>query len=399
MKRTIKILALAVAIAAFAAPALAQSKECNDENKAAWYKTFYENFKGTAEQQKTAVDAANTYIAACPADPADKQREYMQKFVDKWNALQDKAKLGKDFQEAVNRKNNSDILRLGNQVIASNPDNVAVIYILMASTGLNDANLLSQSADAAKKAIELIEAGKTFEPAYKTKDQALAAMNYIIAKSLAKSDPDTAITYFVKAAKYDSDLKKNPLLYNDLATAYGEGPVAKFSKDYQALAAAGKSVDSPEAKLVVANLNQALDRQIDAFARAAAASTTPADKKAFMDVLAAVYKDRNKKDPAESELNSLVASALSKPVPEPPTPITTLPATSGASTPATSGTNGGTNNATNNGTGKPAANNTTTNTGVKTGTANNTGMQGGSAKPAASPAPMNKRPRLNHRRG
>ena len=385
MKRTIKILALAVAALAFAAPAFAQSKECNDENKGAWYKTFYDNFKGTAEQQKTAVDAANTYIAACPADPADKQREYMQKFVDKWNKLQDTAKLGNDFDEAVKRKNNSDILRLGNQVVASNPNNVAVIYILMASTGLNDANLLSQSADAAKKAIELIEAGKTFEPAYKTKDQALAAMNYIIAKSVAKSDPNTAITYFVKAAKYDSDLKKNPVLYNELATAYGEGPVDKFAKEYKALADAGKSVDSPEAKLAVANLNQALDRQIDAFARAAAVSTSDADKKAFMDVLAAVYKDRNHKDAPANELNTLVASALSKPIPEPPTPITTLPAASSA-TPATSGSTSNGNSTANNG-------NTAGNGAAKTGTANNTSMQGGSAKPASSPTPMNKRPR------
>ncbi len=120
-------------------------------------------------------------------------------------------------------------------------------------------------------------------------------MNYLIAKSTMKTSPTDAIPYFIKAAKYQSDLQKSPVVYNELATAYGEGPVDKYAKEYKALADAGKSVDSPEIKLVVANMNQALDRQIDAFARAAAASS-PADKKAFMDVLAAVYKDRNKKD-------------------------------------------------------------------------------------------------------
>ena len=93
MKRTIKIMALALAIAAFAAPALAQSKECNDENKAAWYKTFYDNFRGTAEQQKTAVDAAKTYIAACPDDPNDKQRPYMVNWVGKYDIAARKAEL------------------------------------------------------------------------------------------------------------------------------------------------------------------------------------------------------------------------------------------------------------------------------------------------------------------
>ena len=245
------------------------------------------------------------------------------------------------------------------------------MIVALGIAGVSDPNLLPESVQYAKKSIELIEAGKSIAP-FTSKDQVLARLNYILAKN-AKSDPNTAITYLVKAAKYDSDLKKNPLLYNDLATAYGEGPVAKFAKDYQALAEAGKSVDSPEAKLAVANLNQALDRQIDAFARAAAVSTTPADKKAFMDVLAAVYKDRTKKDPAESELNALVASALSKPVPDPPTPITSLPASS-TSTPTTTGGANGTNGGTNNGTGKPATNNaTTTNGAAKTGTATNSG--------------------------
>ena len=386
MKLTIKIMALAIAIAAFAVPALAQADQCTDDSKAAWYKTFLDNYKGDETKQKVAYDAAKKYIGSCPSD---QYADYMQKkFVEPWEKLHQNLDVAKQFQDAVNKKNNSQTVTLGKQIVATNPDN-AVVYILMASTGLSDANLLSESSQYAKKAIELIEAGKPFEPTYKTKDQALAAMNYIIAKSVAKSDPNTAITYFVKAAKYDSDLKKNPVLYNELATAYGEGPVAKFAKDYQALAEAGKSVDSPEAKLVVANLNQALDRQIDAFARAAAVSTTPADKKAFMDVLAAVYKDRNKKDPAEAELNSLVASALSKPVPEPPTPITTLPATPATSTPATNG-GSGTSGGTNNGTGT-AMNGNAAGNGAKPATSNS--MTGGSAKPASSPTPMNKKPR------
>jgi len=379
MKRTIKILALAVAALAFAAPTFAQSKECNDENKGAWYKTFYDNFKGDANQQKTAVDAANTYIAACPADPADKQREYMQKFVDKWNALQDKAKIAKDFDDAVKGKKYADQIRLGKQLLATDADNPG-ITIILGSAGLGDPNVLSDSSQYAKKSIELIEAGKPFAP-FTSKDQALAYLNYVLAKN-AKSDPNTAINYLVKAAKYDSDLKKNPLLYNELAAAYGAGPVAKFADDYKPFV--GKP-ETTESKLVLANLNQAIDRQVDAFARAAALSTNPADKKAVMDVLAEILKSRNQSD---AEVNTLVANVLSKPLPDPPTPITTLPATQGSSTPATSGSGGS-------GNGNSTANNGNSagNGAAKTGTANNTTMQGGSAKPASSPTPMNKRPR------
>jgi hypothetical protein len=184
------------------------------------------------------------------------------------------------------------------------------------------------------------------------------------------------------------------VIYNELAAAYGEGPVAKFAKDYAAIAAAGKSVDDPETKLVVANLNQALDRQIDAFARAAAASTSPADKKAFMDVLAAVYKDRNKKDPAEAELNTLVASALSKPLPDAPTPITNLPTSSaggsGAVPPASTSPTGSA-------VGNPAPGNSGSGTAnPATKPAPSTGAPTTPAKPAPSPTP---KPRRNHRRG
>src|SRR3954470_20074034 len=82
MKRTIKLLALAAVVAVFAVPALAQSKECNDENKGAWYKTFYDNFKGDAAAQKVAYDAAKKYIDTCPDDANDAQRKYMKKFMD-----------------------------------------------------------------------------------------------------------------------------------------------------------------------------------------------------------------------------------------------------------------------------------------------------------------------------
>src|SRR6185369_16134117 len=116
----------------------------------------------------------------------------------------------------------------------------------------------------ARKAIDLINAGKPFAP-YTSKDQALAYLTYVLAKNTAKTDPNGAIPLFVKVAHYESDLKKIPQLYNELGGAYGQGPVDKFATEYKALADAGKSVDSPEAKLVVANLNQALDRQIDAF--------------------------------------------------------------------------------------------------------------------------------------
>jgi hypothetical protein len=345
MKRTIKCLALAAALTVFAVPALAQKQECTDENKTKWYQTFLDNRKGDEAKQKIAYDAAKMYLDNCPADPNDAQAKYMkEKFVDPYEAIQKQSGIAKQFEAAIASKNYPEQIKIGKQILQGDPEN-APVNIVMGVAGLYDANVLVDSAAAAKKAISLIEAGKPFAP-IGSKDQALGYLNWVVAKSMAKSDPNNAITYFVKAARYEGDPKKNPVLYNELAAAYGEGPVAKLTADYQAFV--GKP-ESNESKLVKANLNQAIDRQIDAFARAAALATA-ADKAAIMEVLTGLYKDRM----ANTEgLNDLVAHVLEKPVPDLPTPITTLPAAT-TSTPATNGaTNGSTN-----GSSTPAASST-----------------------------------------
>ncbi|MGZ5434699.1 MAG: hypothetical protein ACXWID_05885 [Pyrinomonadaceae bacterium] len=392
MKFINRATALAVMLALSAVSAWAQAKECTDDFKTATYSKWYDNRK---DKQDVAYEAAKEYLSVCTTE--DQYSTALKKFVADYEKNQSNQKLATDFDAAVKAKNYAEQNRLGKQLVAmpSYADN-AVIYLLMAGAGLGDPNLLSESAQAAKKAIELVEAGKTFDKSgYQTKDQALAAMNYLIAKSTMKTSPTDAIPFYIKAAKYHSDLQKSPLVYNELATAYGEGPVAKYAKDYQALVQAQKSVDSPEAKLVIANLNQALDRQIDAFARAAAASTAPADKEAFKKVLADVYKDRNKKDAAQAELDTLVASALSKPLPDPPTPITTLPTPAG---PAPVGTGaaptGGTPSSAGAGTNGAASATSSTTKPAPTGTAAPTTAP---AKPTATPKPKPRR--ANHRRG
>jgi hypothetical protein len=379
MKLTIKILTLAAIAAVFATPALAQAKECNDENKAAWYNTFLTNFKGDPPQQKIAYDAAKLYLTTCPEDPEDKVAAYMKnKFVVPYEAMTAGATVKKQFEDAFKQKNYAEQLKLGKQIVATEPDSPA-IYIIMGVAGLSDPSLLGESSQHAKKAIEMIEAGKPFAP-YESKDKALAALNYVLAKANLKSAPADAIPYLLKAARYESDLKKTAQLYLDLATAYQDGPRAKQSEAYKQFL---DKPESPESKLALANINQIIDRQIDALARAAALATVAADKKSVMDVLTETYKDRNKSD---AGLNELVAGVLSKPLPDVPTPLTSLP-TPPSSTPGTSGSPG-----TNGGTQTGATG------GIKTA-GTTTGTQTG-AKPAATPTPGKpKPPRLNHRRG
>ena len=379
---------LAGMLAAFTAPVLAQSKECNDENKAAWYDTFLKNYKGEPPQQKIAYDAAKLYLTSCPEDPNDKIADFMKnKFVIPYEKLTTSNSVKKQFEDAYTNKKYADQLRLGKEIISTEPDNSSV-YIIMGLAGTGDPSLLAESSQFAKKAIELIETGKPFAP-YDSKDKALAAMNYTVAEANLKTNPADAIPFFLKAAKYDSDLKKSYQLYYDLATAYEKGPGAVLTEKYRPFV--GKD-ETDESKLVKANLNQIVDRQIDALARAAALATDANTKKAIMDDLTALYKYRNNSD---AGLNELVAGILNKPLPEIPTPLTSLPTPAPGSTPAgTPGTNGGAPAGTPTSNTKPAGTNSVTSTGTQKPAAT------GSTKPAPSPTPSptpNRKP--NFRRG
>lgn len=383
MKWINRAVALAAVLSLSALSAWAQAKECNDDFKTATYSKWYDNRK---DNQDAAYEAAKEYLAVCTTE--DQYSAALKKFVADYDKIHNNQKLATDFEAAVKGKNYAEQIRLGKQLVAqpSHADN-AVIYIIMAGAGLGDANLLAEASNSAKKAIELIEANKPFAPAYQTRDQALAAMNYVVAKSMMKTSPTDAITYFIKAAKYESDLKKSPLVYNELAGAYGEGPVSKLTEDYKKFIG---QPESTESKLVLANLNQALDRQIDAYARAAALSSNAADKKAVMDTLTELYEFRNK---TKDGVDQLVAGVLAKPLPDAPAPITTLPTQSSGPAPAGSGAAPAAGNA-GNGAAGTGTSSSTANKPAATGTSNPT-----TSKPAASPTPKPKPRRANHRRG
>lgn len=393
MKRTIKLLALAAAVAVFAVPVLAQADQCTDDNKAAWYKTFLDNYKGDETKQKVAYDAAKKYIGSCPSD---QYSDYMQKkFVDPYDKLHQNQEVATQFQDAIKNSKYADQMRFGKQLLTSDPDNPDVNTIL-GIAGLADTSLLNESQQYARKAISLIEAGKPVKVF--SKDQALAYLNWTIGKSKLTSAPADAIPDLLKAAKIESDVKKKPELYIDLAGAYETGPRAKLSTEYTASLNPDKT-ETAQSKVILENLNQVIDRQIDAMARAAALTPDAAKKQAIVTELTALYKYRNKADTGNG-VTELLATVLSKPIPEVPVPITSMPAPAPtpSSTPAT--TNGGSNGGANNGGAKQTGNNMTSNTSntgaSKTGTATGTATQTGTAKPVSSPSPTRKPPMKFH---
>src|SRR6185503_20652461 len=150
----------------------------------------------------------------------------------------------------------------------------------------------------------------------------------------------------------------------------------KQSEEYKRMYS-GKD-ETPESKLALANINQIVDRMIDAYARAVAvAGTDPKHaqaKASWQESLTTWYKYRNS-DKTDG-MNELVAGILTKPLPPEPTPLTVLPASTPAATPATNNATGTNGTAT-----APAGTTTTTTTKPATTTTPATGTKPAPAKP------------------
>jgi hypothetical protein len=388
---TVAILALPVAAHnTIAQPDNAVQDQCSTEGKNAVYKVFLDNRK-TAQDK--AYDAAKKYLA-CPATgEVDAQQQaiidYLKKFVSQYEAADQK----NHFRVLLyNEKKYPEAYALGKQILATEPDNLKVMVDLGANGylvgPLNNAALSAEALEYAKKALQQLESGKTMEDwaPLASKDVAIAYLNYTIGSLSLQSDPTNALKNLIKAAQFETPLKKSPYTYAYIAGAYETGPYAAQSADYKAKYP-GKD-ETPESKLALANINQLIDRMIDGYARAVAlAGSDPAfaqPKAVWTDSLTTWYKYRNNN--TTTGMDQLVAGILSKPLPPEPTPLTSLPASSTpAATPASSsGTPGnGTASAANTGT-APAAN---------TGTANKTTPTSTGTKPSGT---KSDKPRRNH---
>lgn len=387
MKKIIAMLAMCASLAILAVSAAAQTTTpakpaapaqgpCSAENKQAWYNEFRETFK---TNQTKAYDLAQKYLA-CPAEAGEEQiRKYLkEQFVD----VIDKAARAPQVGALVyDKKDYNKAFELGRQVLAEEPNNLKVLTDLSwAGYALATAKNESHNADTlaySKKAIELIQSGTT--PAswlpYVSKDEALAYLNNTIGVLTLSKNPAEALPYLLKAAQLEGKLKKQAITYGYIGDAYQAGPYERLAAAYKEFE--GKD-ETPASKLALENVNQVVDRIIDAFARAVALAgndaSLAASKKAWLDTLTSWYKYRHNQ--SDAGLNDLIAGVLAKPLPPQPTPLTVLPASS-TSTP-TSGTGTGTSPV---GTATSAAATSAPKTNTTTGT-----------------TPAKPKPRNNHRR-
>ena len=294
------------------------AQETDDPAKIAIYKRFVDN---RVPNPTAAYQAARDYLAKYQKDK-DQYTDYLSKWVAAYERDDRKRQLG----GLINDKKFDEAYKVGAKILADEPD------YLRAQIDLGYAGYLaasnkdeSHNADAltyARKAIQAIESGKTpteWAP-FKGKDDTLAYLNYAVGFLTLKTSPEQSIDSLIKAAMYESDIRRTPSTYYFLAVAYEAGPYKTMSAAYQTNFA--NKPETPESKAALEKLGVVMDRIVDAYARAiATAATDPKTEQSRKDWTAQLsnyYKFRH--GGSDAGMTEFIANALQKPLPPKPQP-------------------------------------------------------------------------------
>jgi tetratricopeptide (TPR) repeat protein len=323
--------------------AVAAQGTCTEEAKTPLYAEFTK-FRTTDTPK--AFEAAKKYLAICQQD--DQYTSYLKK----WTAAYDKENRKVRFQPLLyGEKKYDEAFALGKQILADEPENLRVLIDLgyagfhLAAPATKNESFNADSLTYSRKAIQMLEAGKVPESLdgkasawnpFKGKEDTLAYLYHGVGRLTFKTNPEEALSALIKALSFETDLRKEAWEYYFIAASYETGPYPKLAAEYEKFK--GKE-ETPESKLALANINQVIDRMIDAYARAVSlAGSDPkyaVPKKAWMEGLTTWYKFRHNQ--SDAGLDGLIASVMSTPLPPVPTAITVLPAAPAATTTPTPG--------------------------------------------------------------
>ena len=393
MNKVMRIFILIAIAVTFSLPAFAQETtgttaaagaQTDEKAKADLYEKWRSNRK---TNQQVAYDAGKEYLQKYGKD----EDEYV-KAVRKFVTTYESAKVEFDYQQALKGKNWAEAYRLGRQVLSANPNRTDVKLNLgwagyLASVDNNN-SFNTDAANFAREAAQDIENGRqpmgmdatgkeivSWAP-FGTREDALGGLYFALGSFASKSSRhEEAAQSFYKAAQQNGFTKKEPTTYANLAGAYEVHEYKRYADEYRTMTSTdATAAEKPEAKALLAKLDDVSDRIIDAYARAIANANDPkyaAQKSAWMKKLTALYKFRH--NDSEAGLNEFIAGILNRPMPSPTpaatatAPATTSPAT-GTGNGAGMGNGAGTGTATGAGT-QPATTTTTTTTSTTTTTA------------------------------
>ena len=307
---------LAISVLALGARQTVLAQETDDPVKIEIYKRFVDN---RSDRPAVAYQAAQDYLKKY-----NKDKDQYTDYLNKWVMFYERDERKRMLPGLINEKKFSEAYSTGAKILADEPNYLRAQIDLgyagyLAATAKNE-SFNTTALEYARKAISEIESGKTpteWAP-FKGKDDTLAYLNYAVGYLTLKTTPDAAIDSLLKAAQYDSDIKKTPSTYYFLAVAYEAGPYKTLSADYQTKFA--NKPETPESKAALDKLNVVMDRIIDAYARAiATAGTDPKTEQGRKDWLTAMstyYKFRH--GGTDTGMTEFIATVLQKPLPPKP---------------------------------------------------------------------------------
>jgi hypothetical protein len=321
MKLLGKRLALAVmlaltVVALGSRQSIVVAQETDDPVKIEIYKRFVDN---RVDHPPVAYQAARDYLAKYTKDK-DQYTDYLTK----WVAAYEREERKQNLPVLINEKKFAEAYSTGAKILADEPNylraRIDLGYAGYLAASAKNEQFNSTSLDYARAAIQAIESGKApneWAP-FKGKDDTLAYLNYAVGYLTLKTAPDQSIDSLLKAAQYESDIKKTPSTYYFLAVAYESGPYKTLSAAYQKDFA--DKPETPASKAALEKLNVVMDRIIDAYARAIASSGTDAktqqSRSEWLAQMTNYYKFRH--GGSDAGLTEFIAAALQKPLPPKP---------------------------------------------------------------------------------
>lgn len=292
------------------------AQETDDPVKIQIYQRFVDN---RVPNPGAAYQAARDYLAKY-----QKEKDQYVDYLSKWVMFYERDERKRQLPGLINEKKFAEAYATGAKILADEPNYLRAQIDLgyagyIASTEKNE-QFNNDALGYARKAITAIEGGQApsdWAP-FKGKDDTLAYLNYAVGYLILKTTPDQAIDSLLKAARYESEIKKTPSTYLFLGIAYESGPYKTLSTAYQTEFA--NKPETPQSKAALEKLNVVMDRIIDAYARAIAASgtdpKTEAQRRDWTAKLATYYKFRH--EGSDVGMKELIDSSLQKPLPPKP---------------------------------------------------------------------------------
>jgi hypothetical protein len=237
-----------------------------------------------------------------------------------------KAKRDYALSQAWQAKDFAKVVSLSKEALTDSPEDpkYAINGAWAAYQGVVAKNtaLSGDALSLAQRALQLLQAGKTSDNyVFKTKEEAQDWMEYVIgAVNVSNKNSTESVAHLVKVAQGSTPAKQEPSTYALLAQAYTD-EYLKLKAKYDTF-----KEETDESRIILANMNLAVDRIIDAYARAVAYSTKPeqqAAKATYMTTLTELYKTKH--EDKTDGLNEMIASITTKPLLI-TTPVTTAPA-------------------------------------------------------------------------